>query len=166
MSLTSTARVITRTPTLEECQQVRVWRNDPAVLPMLRTGFKTEAEQTAFYHDVVCTPSAPHRYYALEHESAFIGLGGLTYLDRIPGQAEISLILGPAFRGRGLGSAAVDVLLRAAFGRLGLRTVIGECYAANLAIGFWAKLVATRPEVTTFEYNGAGSLLWTWSRRP
>ncbi len=135
--------VILRPITEAECEQVRIWRNAPDVFPILRTGYKTKADQAAFYRDVVCNPASPHRYYALESDRAFIGIGGLTYLDMGLGEAEISLVLGPAFRGRGLGSAAVEALLDEGR-RLGLLSVIGECYSTG-NVSFWTKQIARRP---------------------
>ncbi len=140
--------------TLAECQLVREWRNDPLVLPMLRTGYKTEEEQAAFYRDVICHPgeSQHHRYYALELDvepSVMIGMGGLTYVH--DAQAEISLILAPTIRGSGCGSAAVDALLAEAK-RLGLYHVFGQCLAAG-NLGFWGKQIMRRPAL----------MEWTWT---
>lgn len=163
-------KISLRQLTLDECQQVRVWRNAPDVLPMLRTGFKTEEQQAAFYRDVVLNPWSPHHYYALEYlepewaianpnydgfPATFIGMGGLTYLDRVPGQGEISLILGPRHRGQGLGTAAVEALLAEAYGPLGLTAVVGECFEANPARGFWSQLLERLPPV---------SRSWRWER--
>jgi RimJ/RimL family protein N-acetyltransferase len=153
------AVVTLRQPTLAECQLVREWRNDPAVLPMLRTGYKTEAEQAAFYRDVVCNPEADHRYYALEHDGQFIGLGGLTYLSRVHGEAEISLILAPRVRRHRYGKTAVDALLAEAFGPLGLRAVVGECYAEG-PIGFWQSVASER--VTSHGMDATGTYRWRW----
>lgn len=153
--------MILRPLTLDECQQVRVWRNQPDVLPMLRTKEPlTEAQQATFYRDVVSNPDSDHRYYALEHDGQFIGMGGLTYLSRNPGEAEISLILGPAWRGQGFGSIAVDVLL-AESGRIGLETVRGECYQWGNR-GFWATQLM-RLERSRHWFNESGSLCWVWS---
>lgn len=146
----SISSVRLRQPTADECELVRLWRNDPAVLPTLRTKEPlTKEQQAAFYRDVVCNPASNHRYYALEHEICpcghagsrqFIGLGGLTYLDRVPGIAEISLLLGPDFRREGLGAPAVDALRREGH-RIGLRWIEGECYDTNPAQRFWIKVV-------------------------
>ena len=128
--------------TPDECELVRQWRNAPDVLPMLRTQEPlTEEQQAAFYCDVVMNPDSHHRYYALRHHGQFVGMGGLTYLDRVPGEGEISLILGPTFRRGGLGTLAVQALREEAK-RLGLAWVVGECYDANPARQFWVKTIA------------------------
>lgn len=134
-----------RKPTLAECQQVRIWRNDPAVLPMLRTGAKTARQQGQFYRRVICNPESEHKYFALVRKGQFIGLGGLTYMHRRPGEAEISLLLGPEFRGQGLGAASVVALLRAAVG-LRLSAVIGECLAGG-AVDFGRRWVGHGDQV-------------------
>jgi RimJ/RimL family protein N-acetyltransferase len=138
-------------PTLEQCELVRQWRNAPDVLPMLRTREPlTVEQQAAFYRDVVSNPASNHRYYALMHQDQFVGLGGLTYLDRVPGEGEISLILGPEFRRGGIGSGAVQAL-RVEGGRLGLRWIVGECYDTNPAQWFWVKAVVRCDGSTRFE---------------
>ncbi len=150
--------VTLRALTLEECQQVRVWRNAPDVLPMLRTGAKTEAEQAAFYRDVVSNPQSDHRYYAIDADGQFVGMGGLTYLSRVPGEAEISLILGPQARRRGVGNESVLALVVEAK-RLGLSRIVGECYRRSPALGFWEKFVA----VMASDYRWDGdSLKFAW----
>lgn len=147
--------------TLDQCELVRQWRNDPLVLPMLRTREPlTVEQQEAFYRDVICNPASNHRYYALVETAfkalpigrtgleivgrdVFVGMGGLTYLDRVPGEGEISLILGPEFRRGGLGTQAVSDL-RAEAARLGLTWVVGECYYSNPARLFWLKQAIRR----------------------
>jgi RimJ/RimL family protein N-acetyltransferase len=140
------------TLTLEQCELVRQWRNAPDVLPMLRTREPlSEEQQAAFYRDVVCNPASNHRYYALiatrlgydsdlepTRRDVFVGMGGLTYLDRVPGEGEISLILGPDFRRDGHGTRAAHAL-RAEAAQLGLTWVVGEVYNRNPARAFWAK---------------------------
>jgi len=131
--------------TQEDCEQARRWRND--LRAMLRTPFMLTGEmQQAFYRDIVCNRSAPHRYWAVRdgHGSAelLIGMGGLTDLQWENGLAEISLLLGPhAPPGEGIGGAVVRLLLREGFLNMGLQTIFGECYICNPAVEFWRKMV-------------------------
>ena len=147
-----------RALTLDECQQVREWRNAPDVLPMLRTGVKTEDEQATFFRDVVSNPASDHRYYAIEADGEFVGMGGLTYLSRVPGEAEISLILGPAARGRGIGNEAVLALVIEAR-RIGLTRIVGECYRRSPALGFWKKFITLI--ASDYQWDG-NSLKFSW----
>lgn len=48
-------------------------------------------------------------------------------------QAEIGWCLDPAYHGQGLGTEAVAALLRICFDGLGLRRVVANCFAANVA---------------------------------
>lgn len=153
--------MILRPPTREECQMVREWRNAPDVLPMLRTKEPlTVEQQDAFYDDVVCNPKSEHEYFALEQCGQFIGMGGLTHLDRTFGEAEISLILGPEFRGKGFGSLAVDALLEQAR-TFGLSAVVGECYAQGNQ-RFWIRKLIGDPRVL-WEWKDNGTLAWRWT---
>lgn len=164
--------MILRRPTAEECEQIRVWRNAPDVLPILRTKEPiTVEQQAAFYRDVICNPASEHRYYALDGAidqtaladrkpnvfKQFIGIGGLTYIK--DGKTEITLVLGPAFRGKGYGSRAVDALLDEAR-RLGLTCVTGECYSAGNQ-AFW-KAQLRRISAPSSGIGGDGSLRWEW----
>jgi RimJ/RimL family protein N-acetyltransferase len=152
---------------LDECLRIRQWRNDPSVFPILRTGYKSEAEQVQFYRTHISpmfwqrtywTPE--HQYYAVQVGEQCVGVTGLTYLTRVPGEAEISLVLGPQYRKVGIGPKAVDLLLLEAW-RLGLHAVIGECYAFG-NVGFWRRQ-AERTGVA-FTRNEQGSWVWRWER--
>jgi len=147
---------------LEECQTIRVWRNAPDVFPMLRTGYKTEEQQLWFYINVIRDPAAPHLYYAIESNGRFAGVGGLTYLHKILGETEISLVLGPAFRRHGIGAQAVKLLREKAWA-LGMTRVIGECYEKSPAIGFWLKQVTLYPGRRRMQ---SGCLHWQWDGPP
>lgn len=154
-----TPSITLRTLTLAECLQVREWRQAPDVLPMLRTGAQTVEEQTEFYWDHIRGGSTRHRFYALAAQDVFIGMGGLTYLDRRPGVGEISLLIGPAWRRAGYGTAAVDALLAEGFGTLGLQSVVGECYRANPARRFWERLLDRDRCLATWQGD---SLCFAW----
>lgn len=118
----------------DECGVVREWRH--AAMSGLRTPyFLTHEMQLDFYRTVVCNRAAPHRYYAIRDRLAFVGMGGLTNIQWENGLAEISLITDPKLSG--YGEPSVRLLLDEAFHRLRLRTVFGECYRSNPAVGFW-----------------------------
>jgi RimJ/RimL family protein N-acetyltransferase len=69
--------------------------------------------------------------------------------DRARGvQAELGWTLDPAYRGRGLASEAVRELFRISFDELGLRRVVGNCFADNTASWRLMERVGMRREVT------------------
>jgi len=129
-----------RIPNLEECQQVRHWRNES--MESLRTPYELTYEmQDKFYHNVICNHNSPHRYWSIVDKDKFVGFGGLTFIERENRLARISLIIAPEHRDEGLGEKAVDLILDKAFNYLNLKTVCGECYACNSAKYFWDKIV-------------------------
>jgi len=145
---------------------VRKWRNDPLALPSLRTKEPlTEAQQESFFVNVVSV-SGRHKYYSLYLSDEFVGFGGLTFLGRVPGEGEISLIVNPSFRSHGLGLAAVTALLVRAFDVIRLSTVIGECYnVEGGSILFWQKVIHSLQDL----YSCSGvwtrdAFCWAWRK--
>jgi RimJ/RimL family protein N-acetyltransferase len=144
-------------PTLADVQQVREWRNLPSVRPTLRTPFLlTEAQQEAWYRDVVCDRRSPHRYYAVRDDGGdwpLVAFGALENISWENGHGEIGLIVDPDRQGQGIGRAAVALLLTEAFDRMRLISCWGECYATGHQ-EFWRKVCA--------DHGGS----WvTWPRR-
>lgn len=140
------------TLTLSQCEKIRIWRND--CLESLRTPYPlTEEQQEQFYWETVQNPGAPHRYWAIMWDCGdlqpekpcwhFAGMAGLTHIQRENRLADISLILDPQRRDQGYGKEAVALILEVAFGRMGLKTVFGECYECSRAVWFW-KAIAER----------------------
>ena len=133
-------------PTLEQCQKVRLWRNES--MESLRTPYElTEEMQEDFYRDVICNRNSPHRYWSIITEPEefgktpfFIGFGGITNIQWENRLGEISLIISPSLRQGGLGQKAVDLLLDKAFNYMNLHTVCGECYCCNPAKDFWKEV--------------------------
>jgi RimJ/RimL family protein N-acetyltransferase len=148
--------------TLAQCELVRQWRNQCP--ETLRTPYPlTPENQRIFYHEVVSNRNNPLRYWAiLDREEVkgechegfierFVGMGGLTNIQWENRIAEISLILDPQYRGKGLGEKAVDLLLAEGFNRMGLKTICGECYLTHEGWNFWAEMID--------KYNGCATEL-------
>lgn len=149
--------------TLENCEQVRQWRNE--CLETLRTPFPlTKEMQEQFYHDVVCNRNARARYWGVwvkkegnigygkfEYDE-FIGMIGLENIEWENRRAEISIILGPDFRGKHYGGKAVDMLLEQGFIYLNLENIWGECYECNPLLYFWTKLISKYDHVNSFKW--------------
>ena len=146
MSLKTISRdgpVLLRPMTLDECLRCGRWRADPAIVPTLRTVPKSDAEQRVFYDTVVAHAPVDHAYWAVVRvgDGVLVGMGGLTHRRRWPGEAEISLLIGPPYQGYGLGTAAVRALLDQAFGPDQLDAVVGEAYRRpGGAAPFWEHL--------------------------
>ncbi len=132
--------LVLKVPTFEDCEQVRLWRNN--CLEALRTPYPlTEEQQERFYMDVVCNKDAPHKYWSIYDDDKFIAFGGLTHISWENRIAEISLIVNPAHREQGIGEECVKLLLAEGFGKMGLATIFGEVYCCNLeGLAFWRKI--------------------------
>lgn len=137
---------------LEDCEQVRLWRNQS--MESLRTPYELTREmQAKFYGDVICNPDSPHRYWGIWkfvplQQITFtgspppIGYGGITNIQWENRIGEISLLIDPTMRDKGYGKEAVRLLLDKAFNYLNLQTVCGEVYTCNpSAWDFWKKLI-------------------------
>lgn len=133
---------------LEDCEQVRLWRNQS--MESLRTPYELTREmQAKFYGDVICNPDSPHRYWGIWkfvplQQIAFtgspppIGYGGITNIQWENRIGEIALLIDPKMRDKGYGKEAVRLLLDKAFNYLNLQTVCGEVYSCNPAgVEFW-----------------------------
>ena len=122
----------------------REWRNRPDVRPGLRTALMlTENQQDEWYQKVVCDRRADSRWWAVGAGVETLAVAGLTGIQPENGLAEISLIVSPEYRGGGLGSESVSLILAEAFDRMRLVTIFGECYLCNGdAANFWMARVA------------------------
>jgi RimJ/RimL family protein N-acetyltransferase len=80
-----------------------------------------------------------HKYWGCAEGDECVGVAGLTYISWENRSAEISLIIDPKLRGKGLGSDAVELLLEMAFYRMNLEIVYGEVYDCG-NVEFWKKV--------------------------
>jgi RimJ/RimL family protein N-acetyltransferase len=135
--------------TLENCEQVRQWRNE--CLEAMRTPFLlTKDMQQKFYEETISNRNVRARYWGVWSDCKdlqpkqeclhFIGMIGLENIEWENRRGEISIILNPEYRGKGYGKQAVDLLLEQGFMYLNLENIWGECYLCNSSINFWRKL--------------------------
>lgn len=125
----------------DDCERVRLWRL--GCRESLRTSYMlTHSQQADFYEEVVSDRHADARYFGVHSEDAdrLVGMVGLGPIQVENGLAEISLILDPEERGKGIGEAAVALILEEAFDRMRLATIFGEAYECSPALGFWEKV--------------------------
>ena len=153
-----------RTLIKEDCEKVRLWRND--TMHALRTPFMlTQEMQEDFYKNTVCNRDAKARFWGIwieqevkpiavdnlgtgdppvatiETTKVFIGIVGLENIEWENGRAEISMIIGPDYRGKGYGKQVVGMLLKQGFHNMGLRQIWGEYYTMDKHIvKFWGEV--------------------------
>ena len=124
-------------PTPKDWENVRQWR---LTCPeSLRTSHPlTLTEQAEHYYDVVADRAAhAHTRWWMYGPHCAVGLENLSPVNR---RGEVSLIVAPKKRGKGLGTLGFKALLHEAWYTLGLHSVYGEVYYCG-AIGFWQKVV-------------------------
>ena len=124
-------------PTGKDWENVRQWRL--SCPEALRTPYPlTKYEQEEHYLDVVASREAKaHTRWWMYGPDCALGLENLSSVNR---RAEISLIVNPKKRGKGLGTLAFKALLHEAWYTLGLHSVYGEVYYCG-ALGFWQSVV-------------------------
>jgi RimJ/RimL family protein N-acetyltransferase len=136
-----------RPVTLEELEIVAGWRED--CRQSLRTGHMVSRHQQAAYARQIADFST-HRMWAFHNlvveeiedpnEETFQAFGGLQGIQWENGLAEISLIVAPELRGRGVASKCVPLILAEAFDTLGLQQVWGEAYLTDpQVVSFWKR---------------------------
>jgi RimJ/RimL family protein N-acetyltransferase len=116
--------------------QLLAWRNDWRIIQWSRQSdllnevthaewFERQAKDptTRMYKMVLRTPGT----------TSDVGVCGLTSVDHFNRRAEFSLYVAPVFQRRGIGRAALRVLLSHAFDNLGLNVVFGETFDGNPA---------------------------------
>ena len=135
-----------RQPTIKDMFHVVRWRNQ--TLYALRTPYMINFDmQKDYYQSHVVHGQSRHRLFSFtmldknEGVSRPVAFGGLQDIQWENRLAEISLIVDPAYRGEGIGKAAVQLILDYAADILGLRNIWGECYECNPAMSFWDALV-------------------------
>lgn len=122
-----------------QCLSVVDWRNED--ISLLRTPFfLTREMQSEFYQNVVCDRKSNHRFFAIFNDYEFVGMGGITNIEWENSIGEISIILSPQSRGKGVGRQAVLALIDMAHNKLNLKTLFGECYFCSPYYDFWLKI--------------------------
>ena len=139
-----------RAPDLVDLEEVAQWR--VGLGHSLRTTDEIPAgSQRAFYESVILNRASPHRYYSVRDNGQHKALVSLEHISWPNGHAEIGLIVGPLYRGHGIGAEAVRLVLLRAFNDLRIETVWGETYMCSHAVAFWRKIVE--------QYHGS-SVVW------
>lgn len=132
--------MIIKVPSIEDLEQVRLWRIE--CLESLRTPFMLSREsQLAYYNEVVCQRDAKSRMWSFYSTSGniLIAFGGIENIEWENRLGEISLIVRPKRQRQGIGTEALEYILKAGFSRLNLENLYAEVYHCNPAIEFWRR---------------------------
>jgi UDP-4-amino-4,6-dideoxy-N-acetyl-beta-L-altrosamine N-acetyltransferase len=111
--------------------RVLAWRNLPDVARWMYTDHEiTPPEHVRWLAGALNDDR--RRFWIIEVEGLPVGLASLYQIDREHGTAYCaSYLANPSVRGRGIGSAAEQLIVGHAFGELGLRRLACEILATN-----------------------------------
>ena len=146
---------------LKDVEKIRVWRNKN--LQALRTPFPlTKEMQEDFYNNIISNRKSNNRFWAIRGDSSqwsFIGMIGIVNIEWENSIGEISILIDPSERKKGIGKKAIEILLNQGFYFLNLYNIYGECYKCNESIHFWEKICAEYKAYSTIlpskkYYNG------------
>jgi UDP-4-amino-4,6-dideoxy-N-acetyl-beta-L-altrosamine N-acetyltransferase len=128
-------RVTLRRMTVADTDTVLRWRRDASVLTQLFSDAPPTREAHLRWLADVEARGDRHEFVIVERESRrAVGTIGLGQIDRRHRRAEYGVLIGePDARGKGLAAEASRLLLRYAFGELGLHRVFLNVLADNEA---------------------------------
>lgn len=138
---------------LEDMEPIRQWRN--ACLDVLRTPFAlTKEQQEEWYRNEICNRNSRSRFFAIEttrkiyqrEVPTLVGYGGIENIQWENSIGEISLLIAPDNKKKGIGFRAALDIMNYAVDRLNLHTVYAECYCSNTAVNFWHKVFEQFPK--------------------
>jgi RimJ/RimL family protein N-acetyltransferase len=119
--------------TKEVAIMAAAWRNaNPQALRTETTS--TKASQLRFWRNL---RKLPHKYWGIYSNGEAVGICGLTNITKR--DAEISLMIDPAVRAKGLGTQALRLLIIEGFYEV--EQLYGEVYYCNTAMEFWKKVL-------------------------
>ena len=116
----------------DEKQKTFRWRNNPLIYKWCRQFEPLDWTSHNKWFDGL-PDRQDVKMYGIRHDVNFVGVCGLTDIDRINSRAEFSLYIGTEYWGNGHGTNALKTLLAHGFDSLNLHSIWGETYAENPA---------------------------------
>lgn len=111
-----------------DIEQLRLWRNDPALNLAFRTVIPLSEHAQIGWFERISQPTPPDIMFAIEADARLVGCAGLCYVDWIHRNAEVSLYLGDDKAPPETGRDACTFLREFAFQRLGLHKLYCEVF--------------------------------------
>lgn len=117
-------------------ERLTAWKNDPGLAHQI-AAHPAQFSGTQVREWMQRNAADPDQLFLgifARTDAAVIGVARLMFIDWVSGVAELGIFIGePTARGQGQGRAAVQLLLRRAFGQLGLHRVFLRVMVDNLA---------------------------------
>lgn len=128
-------RVALRPVRPDDLEGMCAWINDERATRYLGSGYTHPYTYEAVCERLENLMASPETFFAVAdaETGAYIGEAGFTRIDRGAGTAEMYIVLLPEKQGNGLGTDAVALALRHAFGTLGLNRVWLRVFPQNTA---------------------------------
>ena len=115
------------------------WRNHPDIFKWCRQFTLLSRDQHEAW--MKSLPGRPDvKMFGVFTSGAYVGVCGLTGIDRVNQRAEFSLYIGPEFQGKGYGKDALYTLLRHGFEDMNLFRIWGETFDGNPAFSMFKNL--------------------------
>lgn len=111
-----------------DIEQLRQWRNDPALNLAFRTVIPLSEHAQIGWFERISQPLPPDIMFAIEADGVLVGCCGLCYIDYIHRLAEVSIYLKPGDVPPETGRDACEQLRDFAFKRLGLNKLTCEVF--------------------------------------
>lgn len=135
-------------------EQMRVWRNDPALRRFFREWKDISKDKQAKWYEERGNNTHPNHIYfqimaipkvadGIRAEFAdidkrvLIGCCGILNVDWRLRSGELSIFIRPDYHGKGCGKETLTLLMRYAFEEVNLHKFWGECYNSNSAINLY-----------------------------
>ena len=115
------------------------WRNDYRVWKWCRQNdLISDLDHSQWFRSQNDDPKI--KMFAVFGNDIFVGVCGLTDIDRVNQRAEFSLYIGPEYQGMGYGKLALKTLLMHGFRNLNLNCIWGETFDGNPAANMFESL--------------------------
>jgi RimJ/RimL family protein N-acetyltransferase len=149
---------------LEDLDQLREWRNDPAVYLWCRQNNLISKQDQLRWHSHQ-NDDASMKMFLLRaakrsdqvNFGTRLGVAGLTSIDMTNRNAEFSLYIGPEYQGQGYGGDGLRTLFSYGFDWLGLRRIWGETFEHNPAKHLFKKVGMTEEGTARKKYYKEGA---------
>ena len=130
----NTGHNVTLAPIIQkQLGQMLVWRNNRKIWKWCRqNSVISEAQHMAWFNSLA-TRTDVKMFSILDNAGQFVGVCGLTDINRTNSRAEFSLYIGPEHQRGGLGKKALMTLIDHAFYDLNLHVIWGETFEGNPA---------------------------------
>lgn len=123
--------------TLEYAKQIASWRNDPKVIPALRSTKETNPDNQIEWVKKISIDHTCY-YTAIVEGGELLGYCGVDKITVL--NAEISLLINPQKHGFKIGTEAIVKFMKVVFSKYDIYELYAEVNQTTTAVKFWEKI--------------------------